>query len=130
MYAADDAIDIWPALGAYDGGGGCWLCRSSSPNVLWRPQRYTNAPPSKRTAAPPIAIPAIAPVERGGCEPDEAAATGVVGVAVTVAVVADAVIEVDDGAADFVDATSSGKFSPGLKATVELCAKACWTSRV
>lgn len=95
-----------------------------------RPQRYTNAAPSRRTAAPPIAIPAIAPVESGGCEPEDAAAVAVVGVAVTVAVVGDAVVDVEDGAADLVDSTSAGKFSPGLKAIVELCANACWTSSV
>lgn len=34
--------------------------------------------------------------------------------------------EVEEGAPDF---DSTGKFSPGLKAIVALCANACWTSR-
>lgn len=84
------------------------------------------------TAAPPIAIPAIAPPERAGF--DSAAAAVGVGVDVVVGVVvvaAGAVLdgadeEVDVGAAedDFEDALSIGKDSPGLKSIVAFFAYA------
>ncbi len=52
-------------------------------------------------------------------------------VAVDVADVREEVeVEVKDVEEDALDLNSAGKFSPGLNATVALCANACWTSRV
>lgn len=138
-YVAEDVIDICPGLVAYDGdGGGSRLCRSSSPNVRCLPQRYMNAAPRRRTAAPPIAIPAIAPSESAWCELVDAgvkdADEGGIGVDERGINVDEGEINVDVGGSDVddgeADLVSAGKFSPGLNAIVALCANSCCTLRV
>lgn len=80
-----------------------------------------------------MAIPAMAPFERAGREDelDAAAVADAIGVPVMVAVVGEELlVDVEDAEADLLDATSSGKDSPGLNDRLEFCANACWTSKV
>jgi len=73
---------------------------------------YMSAPASTRTANPPIAMPAIAPVESAGFD-----------AAVVAAGEDDAMaVGVDAAPVDRVGETSAGKYSKGLNSTVAFSA--------
>lgn len=85
----------------------------------------------RTTAAAPIAMPMISPVDRAGRESDPAAAVAValdVGVNICELVGVLEKMEVDVGREvedEIEESCSDGKPSPGLKASVEFFAKAC-----
>jgi hypothetical protein len=101
----------------------------------WRPQRYINAAATISTAAPPIAIPAIAPGDREDFESDVFAEgdVGLVDAEVVDVCVLDAVEDVGVAAEDvdeLLDTCSEGKYSPGLNINVEFIAYASWVLKV
>ena len=82
--------------------------------------------PRSRTAAPPMAMPAMAPVDKDLL--DDAAAEGVVE-AVAVGVLVD-VGRKEDEEDDVVGTISEGKYSPGLNIKVAFLAYASCISKV
>lgn len=91
----------------------------------WRPQNHTAIPAASRTAAPPIAIPAIAPTPRVEWEADAAAAAGVL-----VVVAVDEVEDADAVATPLGIDPSLGQSSPGTKAKVLCPARSFWCCRL
>lgn len=94
----------------------------------WRPQNHTATAAAKRTAAPPIAIPAIAPTLSVEWEAGAAAAAGV---PVAVAAGTDEVEDANEVVATPLGIEPSlGQSSPGTKTNVLCPARSFWCCRL